>query len=359
MSSTHPGVKAALTIATEVQGVLDTFFARQGQDFDLVDADLADLIEAARAATGAGKRLRAAFCYWAYRATGGQASQPILEVASALEMLHAAALVHDDIIDAAPTRRGMPSAQRRFATMAAKWRPSGEDAEFGLAAAILLGDLLLMWADEMFSGCEFDSLAVRRTRPWFNVMRSEVLAGAYLELVVHARRQADLSTALLILRYKSAKYTVQRPVQIGAALADATPAQLATLGDFGLAAGEAFQLRDDLLSTFGEPGLVGKPVGIDLRDGKCPVLVAIARAQASPAAVRELDRLCERPPLTADQVARMRDILIEAGVVDTCEQMIAERLDRARTTLHRGQFADEAAVAMLDTLAIACGHRSV
>ena len=213
------------------------------------------LLAEARLSVSGGKRFRAAFCYWGHRAVVPDAADEdaLVRACAALELLHASALVHDDLMDASDTRRGRPATHRQFGAdhRAAGWR--GDPEQYGGAAAILLGDLLLSWADELLRRCGLPLEQVAPALDVFDRCRSEVIAGQFLDVSVQARGRADVDTAMTVLRYKSAKYSIERPLHIGAALAGATPAVMADLSAYGLPLGEAFQLRDDLLGVFGDP----------------------------------------------------------------------------------------------------------
>ncbi|WP_051940995.1 polyprenyl synthetase family protein [Phaeacidiphilus oryzae] len=224
---------------------------------------------------GGGKRLRAAFCYWGWRAAGGARHAPAaLTAAASLELLQAAALVHDDLMDRSPTRRGAPSIHRRFAEEHARAGLRGDSERFGDSAALIVGDLLLAWCDELFargagcgdvSGSGISGSGVSSARDYFDVLRTEVMAGQLLETVGTAARSGARGQERLIAQYKSARYTVQRPLQLGAALAGGSPELLAALGEFGLPIGEAFQLRDDVSDA-----------GEDARDGRPSLLATLA-----------------------------------------------------------------------------------
>jgi geranylgeranyl diphosphate synthase type I len=353
MSNTESALRGAAAMQAAVDRALEEVVAEHSQVLAAISPDLADLIGAASDATAGGKRLRPVFCYWAHRVCGGSADDPLVGVATSLELLHAAALVHDDIIDGAELRRGRPSSHRQFGLLAQEWRRAEDTGGFGVAAALLLGDLLLMWADQAMANALTEPRFLA-ARPWYDAMRDEVVAGAYLELVAQARRDADPNLALRILTYKSAKYTVERPLQIGAALAGANPTQLAALGDFGLAVGECFQLRDDLAGIFGAPERLGKPVGIDLQDGRCPSIVARARARADAATVRELDQLREFASLEPHQLRRLRQMMVDLGAVADFEHMVAERWRSAEQALQRADVEDVDALLALRDLGRAC-----
>ena len=342
-----------------IQGVLDDFLDQQQARLAPLGDDAARLLAEARTTVAGGKRFRAAFCYWGYRAVRpvvvDEAS--LLRACAALELLHASALVHDDLMDASDTRRGRPATHRAFEDehRAARW--SGDPTQYGAAAAILLGDLLLGWSEELLRGCGLPLVEVAPALAWFDQCRTEVIAGQFLDVSVQARARADVGTAMTVLRYKSAKYSIERPLDIGAALAGASAEQVEALSAFGLPLGEAFQLRDDLLGVFGDPAATGKPAGDDLVEGKRTVLVALALAAAAPADADRLDRSLGSP-LTPAQVGELRDLIDDSGAHAEVEQRIADLAETALTALGRADI-DGRARTVLTTLASAATQRTV
>ena len=213
-------------------------------------------------------------------------------------------------------------------------RGAGSPQQYGAAAAILLGDLLLSWADELLRRCGLPPERVAPALDVFDLCRSEVITGQFLDVSVQARGVADVDAAMTVLRFKSAKYSVERPLHIGAALAGATPDQVAGLAAFGLPLGEAFQLRDDLLGVFGDPAATGKPAGDDLAEGKRTVLVALALDAAPPDQASVLDAALGTA-LDADGVARLREIIDASGAHEQVEQVIGELSSHALAALDR------------------------
>jgi geranylgeranyl diphosphate synthase type I len=272
-------------------------------------------------------------------------------------MLHASALAHDDLMDGSDTRRGRPATHRALEAehRAAGWR--GDPGQYGAAGAILLGDLLQGWADELLRGCGLGWDVVGPALEIFDRCRTEVIAGQFLDVSVQARGHADVEAAMTVLRYKSAKYSIERPLHIGAALGGATPDQLTALTRFGLPLGEAFQLRDDLLGVFGDPATTGKPAGDDLVEGKRTVLVALALDAASPADARLLDGALGRA-LSDQEVAILRGIIDDSGARAQVETVITELTTRALAALDASGF-DDAAVVVLRELASAATQRVV
>jgi geranylgeranyl diphosphate synthase type I len=343
-------------LRVRVQKHLDAFVAEQVTRLDDIDPDLSPLTDALIGLLAGGKRLRPAFCWWGWRAADGEDTEPAVVAATSLELLQACALVHDDVMDGSDTRRGRPAAHRRFGSLhrASGWR--GADEAFGLGAAILLGDLCLSWADELLMRGELPPEALLRGKPVYDLMRTELMAGQYLDLLEQARGGGTVDSALRVVRFKSAKYTVERPLHLGIALAGGGPELMRAASAYGLPLGEAFQLRDDVLGVFGDPDETGKPAGDDLREGKRTVLVALALESASPAQATRLRRDLGDPGLTSEGIDGIREVLTETHALARVEALIAGLTDEALAALHTGPFAEPARSVLAD-LAVAATSR--
>lgn len=335
-----PREPASRRFRDAVSAEITDFLAARRPELAAIGGELDDMWQLSDTFTQGGKRLRPAFCYWGYTAIAGQPTEavPLLRAAASLDLLHVSALIHDDVMDASDTRRGVPAAHRQFEKIHAAADGLGRDTAFGRAGAILLGDLLIMWSAQQLSECGLTSTDVARALPLIEKMRTEVTAGQYLDVVAqHSSRPLDSAEALAradrVVEYKSARYTVQRPVQFGAALAGATASVIDGFARFGSPLGKAFQFRDDVLGVFGEEAKTGKPAGDDLREGKRTVLVAHALAQASDSDAAELRGLIGNPYLTRDQIERAREIISGCGALDLVEEMIAEGLATALAAL--------------------------
>jgi geranylgeranyl diphosphate synthase, type I len=332
-------------LRARVNKALSVFLSDQRARFAGIDAaalaSVADAIDAL--ILGGGKRLRPAFAYWGYRGAGGADRDEVVAAAAALELVQASALIHDDVMDGSDTRRGVPAAHRRFAALhrSGGWR--GDQTAFGTAAAILLGDLCLVWSDELLHTSGLDPVTLARARPVFDEMRTEVTVGQYLDVHAQATGDASMHRAMLVARYKSAKYTVERPLQLGAALADAPADVVEAYSGYGIPLGEAFQLRDDVLGVFGDPAITGKPAGDDLREGKRTYLIAASLAAAGPTARRTINALLGDPHLDHAGVAHLRRIIAETGALSRTEQRIAELTETAMAALQRVTLDAEAA----------------
>ncbi|MFC4051385.1 polyprenyl synthetase family protein [Actinomadura syzygii] len=343
-------------IRREVDEALLAFVDRQRPALLRISGDLAPLMSALDALLGGGKRLRPAFCYWGWRAAGGADGPDIVTAAASLELLQASALIHDDVMDSSDTRRGQPSVHRRFEALhrAQSWPGDGE--AFGGGAAILLGDLCLAWSGEMFETCGLADAVRGRGRAVYDLMRTEVMCGQYLDMLEGTRGEASVSTALRVVEYKSAKYTIERPLHLGAALAGARPDVISALASYGLPLGIAFQLRDDVLGVFGDPAETGKPAGDDLREGKRTVLIALTLERASAPQAAALRRRLGDPDLDRPGVDELRAIIQETGGLTACEAMIERYLGEAEKALEAAPITTEAHEA-LSALAVAATTR--
>ncbi|RPK63577.1 All-trans-nonaprenyl-diphosphate synthase (geranyl-diphosphate specific) [Streptomyces sp. ADI96-02] len=283
-----------------------------------------------------GKRIRPLLCVLGWHAAGGAGGvDQAARVGAALEMFHAFCLIHDDVMDHSATRRGRPAMHRALAAHHSKDRTRQAATDIGTAAAILMGDLALIWSDELLHASETALDARQRTRvlPLIDTMRNEVLYGQYLDLTATSQPTPDVGLALRVIRYKTAKYTIERPLHIGAALAGAPDTLLAQLSSFAVPLGEAFQLRDDLLGVFGHPVETGKPALDDLREGKHTCLIALTLRNAPRAQADQLRLLVGCPTLTEDQAHIARSIITASGAPDTVEEMIRDRYARASSAL--------------------------
>lgn len=356
-SSTAPGSWDVAAFRSAVQTTLDDFLATQEKELGPLGADATRLLEAARTSITGGKRFRAAFCWWGFRAVRPDVADDaaLLRACAALELLQASALVHDDLMDASDTRRGNPATHKAFEAEHTRvgWR--GAPAQYGAAGAILLGDLLLAWSDMMLrrSGLPLGEMA--GAMEVFDLCRTEVITGQFMDVSVQARGRAGVDEAMAVLRYKSAKYSVERPLHVGAALAGAGAETLEALTAFGLPIGEAFQLRDDLLGVYGDPATTGKPAGDDLVEGKRTVLVAFALEYAPADQAAELDAALGQDLDTAT-VDRLRAIITDSGAEQRVEAMIDELVTSAMTALDGAGF-DPHATSVLRSLAEAATRR--
>ncbi len=344
-------------IRDQVGHALEDFLRRQRDRVAGIGDDLLPGIDAITDLLAGGKRLRPAFCYWGWRACGGEDCPQILAAAAALELLHASALVHDDVIDRSDTRRGQPAVHRRFAArhQADGWRGSAES--FGTGAAILIGDLLLAWTNELFHVSGLPAAALLRGQPFLDTMSAEVICGQYLDLAGQAAVSGTVQSALRVVIYKSAKYTVERPLHLGAALAGRAEPVPAVFTGYGIPLGIAFQLRDDALGVFGDPAETGKPVSDDIREGKRTVLAAIARDRASPAQARLLDRHLGDPQLSEEAAAEVRAVIADSGALAETELMISGYVTEALAALAGAAISRESKDALAELAVAATARR--
>lgn len=344
---------------------LDKFLSEQLSYASALGPEAETLTRSGASALRGGKRLRARFCLTGWRAVADSSEafdDAALAVAASLEVFHAAALVHDDLVDNSDTRRGQPAAHRALqaAHREAGW--AGDSDAFGRSGAILLGDLLVAWSDDLLEEGLDGASTARKTRRAYARMRRDVTIGQFLDVAEESAYAvypdgAHAERALRVASYKSARYSIQQPLEIGASLAGADAAQLDALGRFGHDVGMAFQLRDDVLGVFGDSAVTGKPVGDDLREGKRTVLVAYARESLTPAERHEVDTRLGDPGLDAEQIGILQRTIVDSGALARTEELIADYARRADSALAAAPLGT-AALEELRALARAATERT-
>lgn len=330
----------ATAVPEAVAAELTSFFSSRRSSTTRVDPLFTEAVgELEEFVLRGGKRVRPAFAWWGWRGAGGdpgaEEAPAVLRACAALELIQACALVHDDLMDASDTRRGHPTVHVAFARHHREQGWRGDPERFGVAASVLLGDLALAWADDMLRGSGLGPEPLRRSAPVWEAMRTEVLGGQYLDILTEVRGDESPEAALRTARFKTAAYTVERPLHLGAALAGAPAELVAAYRAFGTDVGVAFQLRDDLLGVFGDPAVTGKPAGDDLREGKRTLLLSFALQAADekdPAAGAEL-RAGLGHDLAPHEVDELREHLVRLGAVTAVEHRIAELAQRGLAAL--------------------------
>lgn len=308
--------------------------------------------EISRSIQAGGKRLRPAFCLMGYRAGGGKDIDRAAQAAAALELLHCFALMHDDVMDGSPMRRGVASSHVALGEL-----PDlvGDRSRFGASAAILAGDMAMVLADRLW----WETVGAE-TAPnlQYHLMREEVIAGQFLDLHASVTDAVTAERSRRISILKSGRYTVERPLLIGATLAGAPEEVLEMLRSFGPPVGEAFQLRDDILGAFGDPEATGKDAFGDLREGKKTTLVAFARERADADQNAKLDEHLGDAALTDLGADEIRSVLRETGSVDRVLQLIEECLTRALDAVRSVPLPEEVATGLVELAQAAVSRRS-
>ncbi|MBE1548797.1 geranylgeranyl diphosphate synthase type I [Mycobacterium sp. OAS707] len=354
---------SAVELAGAVTDQLREYLRDRRSDAAYIGPDYAELTAALEEfVLRGGKRLRPAFAYWGWRAVADDDANPadpaMLRLFSALELLHACALVHDDVIDASATRRGLPTVHRLFSEKhrSSKWHGSSE--QFGISAAILLGDLALVWADDIVATSDLPADAQERVRRVWSAIRTEVLGGQYLDIVAESSGAESVASAMTVNVYKTASYTISRPLQFGAAAAADRPDVLAAFHELGTSLGVAFQLRDDVLGVFGDPAVTGKPSGDDLRSGKRTVLLAeaVERAEKVDPVAAKLLRTSIGTELSDAQVKELCLVIESVGALAAVEGRIDSLTRRSLEILTAAPIDARAKVGLAELARLAANR---
>lgn len=349
-----PGISE---IRSAIDGELDSFTRSRASELKAIDAHLNPVAEAlSEYVLDGGKRFRPIFAYLGFLAPGTTPSPQVLKACSALELVHVCALIHDDVMDGSDSRRNKPALHKKFEGLHSQSGYSGNSERFGQAAAILFGDLALAWSDQIISESGITEPQLKRAIPIFHEMRAELMAGQYLDVLEGALGKSDLNRSRKIARYKSGRYSIERPLRFGAALAGASESLQQSLSDFGLPLGEAFQLRDDILGVFGDSKVTGKPSGDDIREGKRTVLIAMT-AERSDSNVRErIERSLGDSTLNSIQVAEIQGLIEDSGALAECEELIEQLLNQSLSALEHPEM-DINIAKCLEDMALAATKR--
>ncbi len=298
-----------------------------------------------------GKRFRPLFAAAGFVGSGGILDAVSINAIASIELVHVCALIHDDVMDGSDTRRGAPSIHRLFEKLHRTESLKGSPEQFGVASAILLGDLALVWASKALHESGMDSQSILRALPLYDEMRVELMAGQYLDVYEQALASESIERSLKVARFKSGKYSIERPLHFGASLASGS--NLAAYTGYGIPLGEAFQLRDDLLGVFGDPAQTGKPAGDDLREGKRTVLIAATLQRANPAEKDRVNALLGKPDLVLSEVEEIRTIITSSGAADFVENMITELTADALAAIEIGTITSDAKAFLVHMAAVA------
>ncbi|WP_436326275.1 polyprenyl synthetase family protein [Brevibacterium sp. FAM 27836] len=350
------------SIAAAVSAQLESFLAEKAAEFESISPDADAIGESLIAFTRGGKRIRPVLLWWGFQLAGGvvgdaasegrdaaeggaEVATGLAQAAGSLELLHAAALIHDDLIDNSDTRRGEPALHRQFEARHRKSGLHGDGASFGVSASIVIGDICLALSEELFERAQETLGSTRLVRELRGTVRRDVMVGQYLDVLAEViplddARIAD--RAWEVLSFKSAKYSVEQPLLLGAALAGAEEDLLAEISDFGLPLGQAFQLRDDVLGIAGDPQATGKPAGDDIREGKRTVLIAETATRISPAQFEVLAARLGDPDLSDADVAECVEMITASGGLGAVEEFIAAQHAKAAAIVDAWAAAGEA-----------------
>lgn len=326
----------------EIDPFLEDYFAEKIREASEIHPETVALVEEVRRfIQNGGQRIRPAFTYAAYVASGGRSFEAILYASAAIEVMHAFALIHDDIIDESPLRRKHPTVHKIFEDFHEKRKFFGSQQTFGLSSAILAGDLALAYADELLNTSPFPSERLRKARNYLDLSKKQVILGQYLDVVESYKRQISEEYVLKILEYKTAKYTTERPLQVGAALAGADEETLQIFSNYAIPLGQAFQIQDDILGTFGKEENTGKPTDSDIKEGKMTLLIVKAYDFAKPSERKVLDGALGNKKASTGQINQVRRVIENCGSLAYSQKLSKELIERAKEVISEARLTRE------------------
>jgi geranylgeranyl diphosphate synthase type I len=317
------GVDATLSdLKSQIDGTLKSFVDAEVIQLEKIGSELTPVGESlSHFILDSGKRLRPIFAAAGFLGSGKSLKAEVIKGAAALELIHVCALIHDDLMDGSDTRRGAPSIHKEFEYIHRQEHLAGNAEQYGASAAILMGDLALVWASKALLTSGIDDGDLLRSLPLFNELQVELMAGQFLDVHEQTSHTSSLERSRKIARYKSGKYTIERPLHFGAALADESKLE-SIYTNYGIPLGEAFQLRDDILGVFGEPDVTGKPAGDDLLEGKRTALIAKSYELAGASGALVLSQVLGNRKATPELIEKAKGIITESGALEFIENLI-------------------------------------
>ena len=321
---------------------LNAFLDEKLSEASKIHPEVTVLVEEIRRFVAAGgKRVRPAFAYAAYISSGGRSLEAILYASASLELLHAFALIHDDIIDNSDLRRGKPSVHKVFEDFHHKRGLKGDVKNFGLSSAILAGDLAITFADELLNTAPFPAERIRRAKRYYDLMKKQVLYGQYLDVLVPLKKEVTEKDVLTIIEYKTAKYTVERPLHIGASLSGADEDYFKLFSSYGIPLGQSFQMQDDIMGTFSSAEKIGKPVDSDIKEGKQTMLVVKAYEFSKKAEREFLDTVLGDDKASDKDIEGVRDIIRTSGALTYCHELSNALIKKAKKSIEKARFEED------------------
>ena len=331
---TSPDGSILVSMRDEINLALSDFVKTGSQYLSNIGAELNPVaVEIEKFLLDSGKRLRPLFAYVGLLSTGKKPTPQMIKAVASLELIHVCALIHDDVMDNSDTRRGAPSIHKIFESLHLEQKLSGSASQFGSASAILMGDLALVWSAQMLHTSGISDQELIGVLPFYDEMRVELMAGQYLDVFEQSLATQSIERSMKVARFKSGKYTIERPLHFGGALGNGSADLLNTFTEYGIPLGEAFQLRDDMLGVFGNPKETGKPAGDDLREGKRTALIAATFDRANKTQMEVLNEYFGDPNLSNDQISLLQEIIVETGAQSHIESVIKQLAETSLNAL--------------------------
>ena len=318
-----------LSIRVEIDGALKKFVDNEIVQLINIGSELTPVGQVlSKFILESGKRLRPIFACVGYLGSGKTLTPEIVHAAASLELIHVCALIHDDLMDGSDTRRGAPSIHREFESLHRNEGRAGNPQQYGAAAAILLGDLALVWSAKMLHTSGVSREILFSALPIYDELRIELMAGQFLDVDEQTAHTSSIERSRKIARYKSGKYTIERPLHFGATMAQSENL-FSKYTSYGIPLGEAFQLRDDILGVFGESSITGKPTGDDLLEGKRTALIAKAFELGSASTAMSLTTVLGNRKASEESVSKAKQIIIDTGAKSFIEELIEDLTNQA------------------------------
>lgn len=327
----------------KVEPEMEAFFARVIAENRKIDENIADAISYARKITmSGGKRARAAFMYFGYIAAGGKEKEKIIKASVSIELIHSFLLMHDDIIDRDSLRHGIKTTHIYYGEIAKKYFKHKDADHFGNSMAIIVGDMMYAFGNQVLFESGFEPALIVNALHRLQGVVSRTVVGESQDILIENKGEATEQEILQMYENKTARYTIEGPLHLGAILARADEKMMQSLSDYSIPAGIAFQIQDDILGVFGTVGKTGKPVGSDVRQGKQTILVAKALEKASRAQKEILKKCLGNSDLTEKDLDEFKKVIIETKSLEYAQKLAQDLIAEAKGKIEKVEMNEEA-----------------
>lgn len=318
------------------------YFDRTIRDAEERDKIIADALRyVKKLILAGGKRLRPAFMYYGYLAAGGKEKNEILKTSASIELVHIFLLIHDDVIDKDKKRHGLDTVNARYKKIGEKIFPGVDHNHFGNSMAIIVGDMISALGNQILYEAELDPKLIIQALHKLQSLISMTGIGEAQDVYMEYKKKASEEEILAMYENKTAKYTIEGPLHLGAILGGADKHLLKILTDYSLPIGIAFQIQDDILGVFGNEAKLGKSVGSDIESGKQTLLVVKAREKADRNQKKIFDETLGKKNLTQKEIENFRSVIKETGALDYAKKMSMNLILQGRKAIKKSKIKKE------------------
>jgi geranylgeranyl diphosphate synthase type I len=326
----------------EIDKEIEIYFDRVIKETKKQDAVITGAVKHVKKLTlSGGKRIRPALMYYGYVGMGGKEKERMLKAAVSIELVHMFLLIHDDVIDRDFERHGVSTINKIYEDLGKKYFPDKDSRHFGNAMALIVGDMIAALGNQIIFESGFKNHLVMKALSKLQSIISYTVVGEVKDFYIGYKGKATEKEVMDMYEYKTAKYTVEGPLHLGAVLGGADEETLKLISGYSIPVGIAFQIQDDILGVFGNEEKLGKKVGSDIEEGKMTVLVTRANQKAGSKERKIMNSILGREGLSFDEIERFRSIIRNSGSLAYAQSIAERSVEKGKQQLAKTKFKKE------------------